>query len=491
MSPHRISGRADVPRPPIYGRRAPILRAGPARYRRYGTAHRRLRRVHATSMVSARRPLAEGSHDPPAQRPAHPRPDVRHPRPVRHADPGRSRRRDRQGRAARGRQHAPRGAAGRAGPLRHLRQLQPQQALGRARPQDRGRQEGAPEADPDRRRLRPQHAPGGDGQARLHLRCRARRQSQDRLRRRHRLRAARALRRQARLRRRGPGRLRLCRPVPDARRPPAVCADHRRRQGLGPAPDLRAALRPPVPRAHRRGARLRRGADVRADGGLQPVRAPEPRHLRGGRQGRLRPRHLPEPAALQDQGRLGRRAAVYRAQLGQGADRDRPRRRVRPAAGAERHRAQPAGRRALRHPRRGAGLAHDGGVARNLRPARHPLPAGAAAGRPAEGPPPRRRRLLQAEFQLAHPGHTHPAPGHDRRRDDRRPGLGPAPARRRYRRHPAPGRLQRGGDRRGAAATIQDRCRRAGTSPPEMHADRLHHAGARSHFPAASANYLC
>ena len=74
----------------------------------------------------------------------------------------------------------------------------------------------------------------------------------------------------------------------------------------------------------------------------------------------------------------------------------------------QRHRAQPAGRRALRHPRRGAGLAHDGGVARNLRAPRHPLPAGAPAGRPAEGPPPRRRRLLRAEFQLAHPGHHAP-----------------------------------------------------------------------------------
>ena len=32
---------------------------------------------------------------------------------------------------------------------------------------------------------------------------------------------------------------------------------------------------PALSRAHRQGARLRRGADVRADGGLQPVRAPE------------------------------------------------------------------------------------------------------------------------------------------------------------------------------------------------------------------------
>ena len=63
------------------------------------------------------------------------------------------------------------------------------------------------EADPDRRRLRPQHAPGGDGQAGLHLQRRARRQPQDRLRRRHRLRPPRPLRRQARLRRRDPGRL--------------------------------------------------------------------------------------------------------------------------------------------------------------------------------------------------------------------------------------------------------------------------------------------
>ena len=51
-------------------------------------------------------------------------------------------------------------------------------------------------------------------------------------------------------------------------------------------------------------------------------------------------------------------------------------------------------------------------------------------------PPPRRRRLLQAELQRAHPGHTHPAPGRDRRRDDRR-RLARHP--RRYRRHPAGG----------------------------------------------------
>ena len=97
---------------------------------------------------------------------------------------------------------------------------------------------------------------------------------------------------------------------------PALCADHRRRQGLGPAPGLRGAGRAALSRAHRRGARLRRGADVRADGGLQPVRAPERGHLRGGRQGRLRARHLAEPAALQDQGRLGRRAALYASATG-------------------------------------------------------------------------------------------------------------------------------------------------------------------------------
>ena len=44
--------------------------------------------------------------------------------------------------------------------------------------------------------------------------------------------------------------------------------------------------------------------------------------------------HLAEPPALQDQGRLGRRAALHGAQLDQGADRDRPRRRGRDAPGS-------------------------------------------------------------------------------------------------------------------------------------------------------------
>ena len=50
------------------------------------------------------------------------------------------------------------------------------------------------------------------------------------------------------------------------------------------------AGRAPLSRALRRGAGLRRGADVRADGRLQPVRAPGRGDLRGGRQGRLHPR---------------------------------------------------------------------------------------------------------------------------------------------------------------------------------------------------------
>ncbi len=224
-------------------------------------------------------------HDPTAQRPAHPRSDHGHPGALRHPDPGRPGRRCDQGGAARGRQHAPRGAAGRARYLGHLLQLQPQQALGGARPQDRGRQGGVAQADRHRRRARPQHAPGGHGQAGLHLQGGAGGQSEDRLRRGGGLRPARALRRQAGLRRRDPGRVRLRRAVPDARRGAALCAEHRRRQGLRHPPRLRGDGGAALPGAHRRGAGLRRGADVRADGRVQPLRAHGRGHLRRGRQG--------------------------------------------------------------------------------------------------------------------------------------------------------------------------------------------------------------
>ena len=62
--------------------------------------------------------------------------------------------------------------------------------------------------------------------------------------------------------------------------------------------------------------------------------------------------HLARPPALQDQGRLGRRAALHAAQLDQDPGRDRPARGggVRLVHG--RDRAQPARRRALRHPGR-------------------------------------------------------------------------------------------------------------------------------------------
>ena len=63
-----------------------------------------------------------------------------------------------------------------------------------------------------------------------------------------------------------------------------------------------------------------------------------------------------------------------RAQLDQGADRDRPRRRGGARLVQERHRAQPARRRALRHPGRGHAGPHHRGVARHLRAPRHPLP---------------------------------------------------------------------------------------------------------------------
>ncbi len=133
------------------------------------------------------------------------------------------------------------------------------------------RQGGAAEAAADRRCVRAQHAPGGDGQAGVHLQRRARGEPEDHLRRGDRLRPARPLCRQARLRRRDPGRVRLRRPVPDARRRPALCAEHRRRQGVGHPPRLRGDGGPALSRAHGRGAGLRRGADVRADGRVQPV----------------------------------------------------------------------------------------------------------------------------------------------------------------------------------------------------------------------------
>jgi hypothetical protein len=158
------------------------------------------------------------THASSAARPAHPRSHDRHPRPLRHANPGRHGRRGDQGRATRRRQHAPRRPARRAGPERHLLQLQSQQALGGARPQERGWQGRAQEAAAHCRRVRAQHATGGDGQAGLHLQGRTRGQPAHHLRGRRGLRPARPLRRQAGLRRRDPGRLRLCRPLPDARR---------------------------------------------------------------------------------------------------------------------------------------------------------------------------------------------------------------------------------------------------------------------------------
>ena len=113
----------------------------------------------------------------------------------------------------------------------------------------------------------------------------------------------------------------------------------------------------------------------------------------------------------------------------------------------ERHRAQPAGRRALRHPGRGLAGAHDGGVAGHLRAPRHPLPAGAAAQADLltdphladvgfftpnlRKPRPVMRTLRQAINVEAMPSDAgHPA----------------AAPRRRYGRRAAPGRLQRGGD---------------------------------------------
>ena len=227
---------------------------------------------------------------------------------------------------------------------------------------------------------------------------------------------------------------------------------------------------PALSRAHRRSTRLRRGADVRADGGLQPVRAPErtPPSRRTARSatcassrraaGPTRPRtagsaccRIRERNWVKILTEIGR-ADVCRLPTGSATP---------PSAAARVDELYDILAVALV-------VAHDGGVARHLRAARHPLPAGAAAGRPPEGPPPRPTSdFFKPNFSRPHAGHTHPAPGRERRGDDRRPGLGPAPARRRHRRHPARSRLQRGGDRRGAAATVQDRCRRAGRARPK------------------------
>ena len=156
-----------------------------------------------------------------------------------------------------------------------------------------------------------------------------------RLRRRHRLRPARALRRQARLRRRDPGRLRLCRPVPDARRRAALCAR------ASPPTRSRACTSP---------TRVLAALLYRERTGEAPGYVEVPmfelmaafslcEHLgaatfeEDGKVGYIRV-HLAEPPALQDQGRLGRRAALHGAQLDQGADRDRPRRRGRDSPGS-------------------------------------------------------------------------------------------------------------------------------------------------------------
>ena len=112
------------------------------------------------------------------------------------------------------------------------------------------------------------------------------------------------------------------------------------------------------------------------------------RHLRGGRQDRLRPRHLAEPQALQDQRRLGRRAALLGGQLAQDPGRDRSPGRGGDALVPQCHRAQRPRRRAVRHPGRGAMPARSTRrVAGDLRAPRYPGPAGAPARRPAEAIP--------------------------------------------------------------------------------------------------------
>ncbi len=108
-------------------------------------------------------------------------------------------------------------------------------------------------------------------------------------------------------------------------------------------------------------------------------------------------------------------------------------------------------RRALRDPGRRPDVAHDGGMARNVRAPGHPVPAGAAAERPAcatrtcddvgffatnfAGPPPVRRTLRQAV---------------NVENVDDRAGPAAAAAGRRYGGRAARGRLQRGGDCGGA-----------------------------------------
>ena len=149
-----------------------------------------------------------------------------------------------QGRAAGGRQHAPRRAAGGAGPLRHLRQLQPQQALASCSTSRREAGKAAlrkliPTADAFVHNMRQE----AHGQAGLHLQRRARGQPE--------IVYAAAI---------GFGRHGRYAGKPayddviqaacgfaglfqmrdgDA----ALCAEHRRRQGLGPAPRLRACWR--------------------------------------------------------------------------------------------------------------------------------------------------------------------------------------------------------------------------------------------------------
>ena len=87
----------------------------------------------------------------------------------------------------------------------------------------------------------------------------------------------------------------------------------------------------------------------------------------------------------------------------------------------ERHRAQPARRRALRHPGRGPAGAHDGGMARRSSSASTSPPSRCAL--PADlltDPHLADVGFFTPNFAADTPGHAHAAPGHERRGDDRR-----------------------------------------------------------------------